>query len=498
MRMLAAPSLALSLAAALPVPATAQQPRDTGPAIAIPFFGTVTPGTPDPGGAGASGQRRLFARKAGFGAMSDIAPHLARPDFSYGAIFGSNVFRVDALSIGMDQLHTDCGGVIDLRGCSCWNMVLFSVEDGTGAATSSGVVAQEHAAVDGAGADVFCYVPITAQLVNSRFPGTMTRAIDSRELGFFRNGTTPAKGQINSLDMYAPLYELDDEIVAQLDPEPTVYFSVVGDPTDLAAVPSGWWFGTTPSGATILVRHWDSTVRRWVTLPPLYDHVALGLPAAADIDALAHNSTTNATVISLTRATTPPGLSQLLFVSTCPSATSSLVDLTESDGTASGTRRVADGTGVGGSGEVRGVCMDDPSVITAQPPAPPVGVMAHVMGTPGQDLVPTWTSLDAQTYRSCDAVGNVTYTAHLTGLPGAGPSSAVFLVGIPTLLPSPSVLFVIPARTIPPVAGDPQSASAILPTIPPVLSSVPLEGMWVGLNSVTLQIAITPPITMYL
>jgi hypothetical protein len=478
-------------------PILAQQPRDRGPAVAIPFFGTVTPTTPNPNGTGGTGLGRMLARKAGFATMSDAAPPPGRPDFRFSAMFGSAPLRIDAFSIGIEEIHANCSGTIDLRTCNCWNMVLFAVQQGTGASTASGVVAQEHARPDGAGADVFSYVPLTAVGVNPAFVGVTLRAADSSELGLFRGGPTPTRGQIESLDMYTPLYELDPEVLAQLDPEPSIYFSVPGTGRELAAVPVSWWSGSTPSGATILVRKWSAATNQWITQPPLYTHADLGLPATADIDALAHSAPANDTVISLTRATTPVGLSQLLFVENCTDGTS-LVDLTESDGTPTGTRVVADGTGIGGSGEVRGVCVDDPSARASQPPAPAVGRMAHVMGTPGPELLPWMPSMDAQTYRSCDALGNATYTAHVVGLPpGSGPSLAVFVIGIPDLLTSSTPLFTLPSRVASP-DGAPASASFVIPWMPATLNSIPVQGMWVGIDTLTAQLALSAPITMFL
>ncbi|MGE3879294.1 MAG: hypothetical protein AB7I19_09560 [Planctomycetota bacterium] len=479
------------------VPTAAQQPRDRGPAVAIPFFGTVTPSSPNPGGTGPAGPGRLLARKAGFSAMSDAMPPPGRPNFSFGAMFGSAAIRIDAFSIGIEEIHANCSGTIDLRTCNCWNMVLFAVQQGIGAATATGVVAQEHARPDGAGADVFSYVPLTAIGVNPAFVGVTHRAADSSELGLFRGGPTPTRGQIESLDMYTSLYELDPEVLAQLDPEPSIYFSIAGTSRDLTAVPVSWWNGSTPSGATILVRKWSAATNQWTTQPPLYTHADLGLAATADIDALAHNAMANDTVISLTRATTPAGLSQLLFVENCTDGTS-LVDLTESDGTPTGTRVVADGTGIGGSGEVRGVCVDDPSTRASQPPAPAVGLMAHFMGTPGPELLPFMPSMDAQTYRSCDALGNATYTAHVVGLPpGSGPSLAVFVIGIPDLITSSTPLFTVPSRVASP-DGAPASASFVIPWLPATLNSIPVQGMWIGIDTATAQLALSSPVTMFL
>ncbi len=236
---------------------------------------------------------------------------------------------------------------------------------------------------------------------------------------------------------------------------------------------------------------------QWTTLQPLFTHADLGLPANAEIDALALDDSIGHAVISLSVPTTPAGLSQLLFVSACVDGYSTMTDLTESDGTATGTRRVADGTGVGSSGEIRDVCVEDPGPRSSQPPLPSVGVMPHVMGTPTPALLPAWTSLDAQTYRSCDALGNITYSSHLTGVPSdPGPSIAVFLLGIPTIAAGATPLFVT-SRSASPPAGGPVSEALILPPTLTSLSSAGIEGMWVGIGSAG-TLALSYPIAMFL
>ncbi|MCC6782650.1 MAG: hypothetical protein IT457_07380 [Planctomycetes bacterium] len=469
--------------------------RDQGPMIALPLHVTFGPGTPNPAGAGTASTTRSYARKAGFGALAPSSPRAGRPDFSFAAVFGLALpIRVDAFSIGMDELHTTCDGIMEFTTCNCWNVLLFTVEDQTGAASAAGVVAQEHARPDGAGADVFSYVPITARLIATDLRGQTARAADSTELGAFRPGPTPSKGRIDSLDTYVALWELDDAVVAHLPLEPTVYFSVTE--ATKAAVPTPWWAGSTPSGATILRRKWDATSGAWRTLPPLHTAAELGVPASADIDALAYNEGGDDLLISFTRATTPAGLSQLVYVANCVDGTS-LTDLTERDSSGTGTRRVADGTGAGSGGEVSGVCVDDPSVRASQPPLT-VGLMAHVRGTPDEALVAAWTSLAAQTHRSCDALGNVTYTAHLTGLPaGGGSSLAVWLVGIPNLGAFSTPLFTVLGRPVA-GAGDPTSQAAIL--LPPLtnLNSAPVQGMWVAVNTTTGDLALSHPVTIHL
>lgn len=475
----------------------AQGARDTGPGIAAPFFATVAPGTPDPSGTGMAATDQVYARKAGFGTVAASTPRATRPDFTFAAIFAhapAGPYDVDAFTIGADQLHTDCEGMIDLRTCNCWTRVFFTVEDGIGIAGTTGVVRQEMNRVDGAGADVFCYVPATASLIAASLKGVTTRAVDSTETGLFLGGSTPTKGQLASLDMLAPLYELDDFVVNYLDPDPIVYFSVTN--TTRSRVPVGWWGGSVPSGATILRRQWDSAGGHWVTLAPLYTYSDLGVAANAEIDALAYNQGLDHLVLSFSRSTTPAGLSQLVFARNCVDGPITLNDLTESDGS-TGTRRVVDSIGVGSTGEVRGVCEDDPALSAAQPPLT-AGLMAHILGTPDQEIVPEWTTLAGQVYRSCDPVGNVTFTAHLTGLPpGPGPSLAVFIVGVPTVLSASDVVFIVPTRPTQ-GAGDPVSAELILPPVLTLLSSGQLQGMWVAIDTTTSAIALSNPLTIFL
>src|SRR5690606_1563996 len=166
----------------------------------------------------------------------------------------------------------------------------------------------------------------------------------------------------SSIDTFVPLYDLDAAFVSRLPREPKIFFSVTN--ATRGAVPASWWGGSAPSGATILSRRWDGATGAWRDEPPLYTHADLfdpagrALPRNAEIDARSvrwEETTSEAHVIlSLSRPTTPSGLTQILYVKErSDSGTGELVDLTENDG-GGGTQTVAQGSGVGPRGEVVG------------------------------------------------------------------------------------------------------------------------------------------------
>src|SRR5690606_24641956 len=151
------------------------------------------------------------------------------------------------------------------------------------------------------------------------------------------------------------------------------------------------------------------------------------LPRNAEIDALSvrwEETTSEAHVIlSLSRPTTPSGLTQILYVKErSDSGTGELVDLTENDG-GGGTQTVAQGSGVGPRGEVVGTCDDDPSVPVDQTGTPTPSLWSHAWSTPVRVLpIPTAPPrLAAAAYRNCDAAGNLSYTSYMTGFTTGGP-----------------------------------------------------------------------------
>lgn len=394
--------------------------RDGGPLIASQVVGTIRPGTRS--ASGPLSVRELHTKKAGFQGVSR-AGATSGPDLSFAAMFPdpsqpdrkANI-HIDALSIAQDFIWADAAGKVTPTG-SQWVAMAFSVESGTtGGAT--GVIANEAARPDGAGADVFTfsYGALPPPLVN-----VTRRAIDSEELDLYAPGFP---GDLAALDLQLAAYTLDAGITSALDPNPTVFFSVTH--ATRLAVPATWWAGSTPSGATILRTQWNGS--SWTPPQPAALYSDLYLTASDDVDALAIQCF--------------PGYADVVFSTTALGGvvTSQVMIIRLTGGLGCGTTpptevKATDGAPIegrlgNGNGNVDGVCMYDPSFLQ---PGSTTDVWAYVTGTPIPTLrVPgAVRSLEASAWRTCPG-GNVSISSYVTGWVGGtpGPDTLYYVLGI--------------------------------------------------------------------
>lgn len=394
--------------------------RDGGPLIASQVVGTVRPGTRS--SSGPVSARELHAKKAGFQGVSR-AGTTSGPDLSFAAMFPdpsqpdrkANI-HIDALSIAQDFIWADATGKVTPTG-NQWVSMAFSVESGT-TAGATGVIANEAARPDGAGADVFTfsYGALPTPLVN-----VTRRAIDSEELDLYAPGFP---GDLAALDLPLAAYTLDSGITSALDPNPTVFFSVTH--ATRLAVPSAWWAGSTPSGATILRTQWNGS--SWTPPQPAALYSDLYLAANDDVDALAIQCF--------------PSYADVVFSTTALGGviTSQLMIIRLTGGLGCGTTpptevKATDGAPIegrlgSGNGNVDGVCMYDPSFLQ---PGSTTDIWAYVTGTPISTLrVPgAVRSLEASAWRTCPG-GNVSISSYVTGWVGGtpGPDTLFYVLGI--------------------------------------------------------------------
>lgn len=451
--------------------------RDRGPMIAAPVAFTVAGGGPAPGGTAVAG--RIYGKKAGFSMppATTIGAGPMRPVFDMSQILPGIDVEVDAMSIGLDDLPLNSSCALDYQS-NAWGVLLLGVQQDGNVSHTAPVIASEKTRMgtDGAGADIFSYVYPSGNLHPS-FEGRTQRALDGREIGF---STPAATGQIMALDAQIMLYSLDDAIVDQLPRDPCFYFSVTSATANRLVDPT-MWGGLRPSGATILCVQWDPVAGMWQPRPPLYTWRDLGLPAAADIDALIRDEDRGVTVFSLTKATTPPGRSQLLLVEGCSflgPAVTNFEEVTADGSTAevAGTEGTSNGgsAGTGDEGDVTSGCSPDPGFGQTSPSnyqraswSTPI-----YLSLPGVAL-PT---LDGAAYRDCDSAGLSTFSFHLTG----GDSTLPAVLHLPLIGNLPAI-----PRSGAPGAGSPTSVylSAYLgpgaSPLPPNLLGATFQAVWI-------------------
>ncbi|MCC6786077.1 MAG: hypothetical protein IT457_24755 [Planctomycetes bacterium] len=199
------------------------------------------------------------------------------PDYRIASIVGASVaaaIDVDAISIGLDLIEATSTGVLIPPPPPRIALISFSVTRGTVGAF--GPVRSEALAFEGAAADLFSFWTQAAPAYRDH----VDLAQDSPEIRIWCS----ALGDMDAHDLYIPLYCGPAWLLPYLTIEQQACYFSVSNAT-LAACPSSWWAGTTPSGATVLWTTWTGAA--WTPIRPFVTYDRLGLSANDDLDALA-------------------------------------------------------------------------------------------------------------------------------------------------------------------------------------------------------------------
>lgn len=394
-----------------------------GPMVGAPHTVSVAAGTTGGGSLDAS---EIWFKEPGVGAAPPATMPLTAgvPDFRIASIMKGVSPRPDpdAMSIGVDWILADSNGyaVVPSGG---WGFISFSVTPAT--VGEPGSLVQAEAQGDGAAADIFnWFVPNSP--VPSGWSQEPIRAQNAAEIAL---GGSPA--DVDAHDIFTALYLLDPMIAALLPAQPTFYFSV--STATLGRVPSAWWGGTTPSGATILQCTWDATARSWSTPRVFLEAGDLGLALSEDIDALAVDPLRVAMLFSTTTASRDP----ILVALPKPGGGIKVLDYRLNDGPKT---RVSTRLGIRGKGDVDAICSYDPGR------GPGQQVLAAVLGrtVPRRllPLAPEHGSISAFR-RRLPAPGGDAIETWLNGWPRPGrpaPSLAILGLSFPGRPSAPLVI----------------------------------------------------------
>ncbi|MCC6672975.1 MAG: hypothetical protein IT458_18060 [Planctomycetes bacterium] len=407
---------------------------------------------------------RVYAKPAGFQATAPVppVPIAGRPDFRVEALFPGLAVRpdLDAMSIGIDWISgDDVGHAFVLPGH--WAALTFSVTRGTLAAAGSRI-ALEVPRPDGAAGDVFCYV-LPGGEIDAALQDQVSLAQDSPQIAIWSPGQP---GNLDAHDLFLTLYGLDPAFLAFLPPNPTFYFSVTT--ASLGAVPPAWWAGTTPSGATILGTTWGGAA--WGPVSPFLTHAQLGLPAGADVDALAVDTLQARILFSTTTGLPDP----ILFGKLLGAAVAVSIYRMPSE------QPVSKRIGLVLGDDVDAICALDPgsqnqllrgfAIGTAQPPLLPF--------LPGRIAASAWRGFRAPS-------GPTLLRTAMAGWPpaGQGPGLAALFVGFGSnpLMVHAATLSRNPGN---PFGGDPKVLDLPIPSHI-VLQGVAIDLTWAAIDTGT-------------
>lgn len=413
---------------------------------------------------------------------------------------------VDAISIGMDWVLADDAGRV-LVPADRWGALAFTVaHDAQGAPGSP--VNLEARQPEGAGLDVFEYVlpgsALPAHLVRSPAPpsdrGRVHRMNDAAELGLPRRQMT-----IDGLDLFIPLYHADPVLrgTGLVSPAPTLYFSVSNRSIAAGHVPSSWWAGTPPSGATILQMTWNPQARKWDCVRPWrlfasmrqFPYPGLGLERCEDIDGLAVDLARGRLLLSTARNSgSCPNRNQILFLSLAADGDPLPVPYTTPDGTP-----VTTASGLLGSDDVKAICSLDPIAPLRQSAGGGPNPIRVTIGTPSRTLTFPGIAhaLEGTAFLECwPGAGPARVRGHGLGWPAApGPGLAAVFLSVPGAMVPPVFVAAFPRNPNPAFCGDPQALTLPVPDhLRFLFPAFRFELTWIAADSASLHIGQAYPV----
>ena len=407
----------------------------------------------------------------------------AKPDFRTAALLRNPVWGipaamplpdVDGMSLGLDWVLADpsTGEVTPPLG---WGAVTFSVSRTTvGKSTGPNTIVNAEAqnGGDGASGDLFCWIVPKSTLLPPALNDVVLRAVDSTEANLY-GGSPAQRGGIDAHDIFLSLYEQTDLVGSVLPAQPTFYFTVSSG--TIGRVPSTWWGGTTPSGATILSTTWSSTTKSWSAPVPYRTFTQLGLLATEDVDAIAVDVGHGLLLFSTDSSSRDEML--VLGLGGPPTPKTYVMP--------GGMQTVSDKVGLRPTDHVKAICSLDPGG----------NQQLHQVacGTPLQPLFPLPVPYQAVTtaFRSFPGTQPLVQV-HVSGFPPSGPQPNGFVALFVSADVTPSNLILVASRVRQPTPwdGQPQTFQLRLPRTPTLLGrQVLFHGAVVDPAVLTLDLA---------
>lgn len=480
---------AVLLCTALGAQTVTYEAQSEGPLIGLPHGLSTAPGTDSP--LGLVDESLLQVRGEGFStaAPSELPmPAGMAPDYRASAILQGVLPRpdIDAFSTGLDWVLTNGDGVALIPPGS-WNALSFSVTPST-TGISGTALRDEFVRPDGAAGDVFAFV-LPGSALPPPLVGIPLRSQDSAEVAI--GSPSAPRPDIDAHDIYVDLvWGRNPQFVGFLpaiQQTPRAMFSVSS--ATIGFVPSAWWGGSTPSGATVFCTEWDGM--SWSEPRPIVTYDELGLTVAEEVDAVAVDFLRNELLFS----TKTPGVAPVRwargFAKTADGIGSVIVR----------NYRLMNGTKLPAGldpltvDDVDAVCSLDPGSDT---------LLQQLIGTPEFGILPIPnTELSVSVFRSLEPTsGQEFLRTHAAGWPAPGRAPGLiagFLApGVPTGFLDLPPAFPNPNRNPSSVfGGDPHNIELQLP---PSASGIglPVWFWWAAADQGVNQLAFSWPVRILL
>ena len=419
-------------------------------------------------------------------------PWLPNPSFPTLPDLGALPFMsvpgvdVDALSLGNDSVGATADGVMSVGPGSVQGL-MFSVTRLT-EGVNGGVIRGEFQAPGGAAADMFTYLQ-PGSLGPPEWTDLPMRSHDSTEISLDAPGQP---GNIDAQDVYLGLFFKEAPHMSAFVPNIpsiSVFFSVTNG--SLGAVPSPWWGGTQPSGASIFRTDWVASSSVWTTPTVAYLPLHMGLLVTEDVDALALDIARGKALFSTQTFGAPVVRNPILFVDfTVPGA--NFVFRTQNNVPMS----VRIGLRGGGIDDIDSLSGLEPTRVGPQLP------MNHLVGSMLTDLLPGLPGRvsGATTLRLAPSATNEQIVTRMIGFPAPGaPTQGFAACAIALGNPFSSYLTVgtFFRDTQSAIAGNPQEMVITIPSSPS-FGGVPLWFVWGSFDFQNNLFDLTPPVGLVL
>jgi hypothetical protein len=426
----------------------------TGSAASISVAGTgsATDGTSTFHGNGFGGLAPQL-----FPATNAASPDLRRVLQQFGAV---SALDLDDYSSGMDDILVDENGVLAIEPW-LWSVWSFSLRQGAQGEVGSRI--QQEAQSGNVASALFSFV-LPGSALPSEVVGVVERSHSGDELG-----VPGASVELDGVDQPLVLGTdqglaagtngiLEEPGMGPLRQSPPTLLFTVSDSTK-GLVPTSWWGGTQPSGATIFYVQW-LPFGAWTPPSVFASYADLGLDVDEDIDALAVDLTSEKVLYS----TTGTARDQFLFGDLSSDLTQPLPVLRTSGEILSGSIGKASGD------DIDAICTLDPALEFVNLMPPNGDLFGSSCGAPRDGVLGTVPELSGSAYRRYSGASAQTFfETFLVGWPsasGATPSLALCFLTTGDNI-DPVIVDVQVRDTSNATNGDPRTAAI---GVPPSLS----------------------------
>ncbi len=396
----------------------------------------------------------------------------------------------DDYSTGVDDILVDENGVLEVP-THLWSVWSFSVRQG--AVGSAGSAVAREALIGNVGSALFSYV-LPGSGLPAEVVGVVERSHSGNDLGL-----PGASADIDGIDQQL-MFGLDQGLgnnginvlqepgfLAFQHAPPTILFTV-SDATK-ALVPTSWWQGSAPSGATIFSTEISASSGLWSPPQTFMTYADLGLGVAEDIDALAVDIVEEKLLFSVTGN----ARDQFLFLGFGADGNQP-VPVVKTNGVP-----ISQSVGIDADDDVDAVCTLDPNLEAANTPQTGGDGFGSTCGAPRDGILGPVPEMSGSAYRRYEG-GQIRFDTFMVGWPStSGPTPSLAVAFLTTYNNIDPILIggVHVRDPNNPIPGDPQAASFVVPANL-ALQNFPVTLRWFNLGWFTGQLDEAWPVQVFL